>query len=374
MTDNKAVTTPKKPALQSGGGVNAIVPQDLDQAFRLANAICSAGMAPKAYDRSAEKICVGILHGLEVGLTPMAALQSIAVINGTPSIWGDGALALVRSSGLLEDFEETIDGAGDARTATCRANRKGQKTAITKTFSMAEASTAGLKGKTGPWKQYPDRMLQMRARSYALRDGFADVLKGLRFTEEVRDMNPKDMGTLQDDGSGGYKVPPRPTQADFDQDKQEPVELIQIRDAFGELVGEFSTSDFVENCIDIIEGADNAEMLDSFMEHNADAIESLGTRSDERKEIAEACNAARENFAADEMQEPEPESDEKKWAAWCAEYSKLIADVKDVPSLNALVGFKQSDFAELKEAFPKWHAEILDRVNARNTELNGDAQ
>jgi hypothetical protein len=58
-------------------------------------------MAPESLD-TLEKVMVAILHGLEVGLTPMNALQSIAVINGRPTIWGDGAVGLIRASGLLE--------------------------------------------------------------------------------------------------------------------------------------------------------------------------------------------------------------------------------------------------------------------------------
>ena len=45
---------------------------------------------------------IAIMHGLEVGLSPLSALQRIAVINGRPTIWGDGALALVKASGLCE--------------------------------------------------------------------------------------------------------------------------------------------------------------------------------------------------------------------------------------------------------------------------------
>jgi hypothetical protein len=136
---------------------------------------------------------VGILAGAEVGLTPFAALQSIAVIGNNPSLWGDGALALVQASGLLEDMEETDDG----NTATCRLNRKERKTPIVRTFSMEDAKKAGLAGKAGPWTQYPARMRQMRARAFALRDGFSDVLKGLHIAEEVRDYAPMDGGTLE---------------------------------------------------------------------------------------------------------------------------------------------------------------------------------
>lgn len=189
MTDNStAIATAEQPkarppAVQAGGTISAMIPRDVDQAFRLARAIAMSGMAPKAYGTDENKCFVGILAGAEVGFAPMQALQSIAVINGNPAIWGDGALALVQASGLLEDIEETDDGT----TATCRVVRKGRATEIIRSFSDEDAKRAGLLGKAGPWTQYRSRMRQMRARSWALRDGFADVLKGLHIAEEVRD-------------------------------------------------------------------------------------------------------------------------------------------------------------------------------------------
>jgi hypothetical protein len=167
----------------SGKKLAAMIPTDVDQAYRLSRAIAQSGMAPKAYGTDPNKILVGILAGMEVGLAPFAALQSIAVIGNNPAIWGDGALALVQASGLLVDMEETCDG----NKAVCRVNRKDRATAIVREFSMDDAKKAGLAGKSGPWSQYPRRMLQMRARAFALRDGFADVLKGLGIAEEVRD-------------------------------------------------------------------------------------------------------------------------------------------------------------------------------------------
>src|SRR3546814_6556422 len=116
------------------------------------------------------------------------ALQSIAVIGNNPAIWGDGALALVQGSGLLVDMEETDDG----NTATCRLVRKGRGTPIIRTFSMDDAKKAGLAGKQGPWSQYPQRMRQMRARAWSMRDGFADVLKGIGIAEEVRDFRSEE--------------------------------------------------------------------------------------------------------------------------------------------------------------------------------------
>lgn len=178
-----AAKVPAKAQVTTGNKLAAFVPTSLDAAWRLAGVLASSGMTPKAYGSDQNKVMVGILAGAEVGLTPFAALQSIAVIGNNPSLWGDGALALVQASGLLDDMEETDDGA----IATCRLNRKGRATPIVRKFSMEDAKKAGLAGKSGPWTQYPARMRQMRARAFALRDGFSDVLKGLHIAEEVRD-------------------------------------------------------------------------------------------------------------------------------------------------------------------------------------------
>lgn len=177
-------------SLSAGGKVCAIVPQSMDEAFRLAQAICAAGMAPRGMD-TPEKAMVAIMRGLEVGLTPMMALDKIAIVNGRPTIWGDGAIGLVRASGLCEYVNEYIDGEGDNRIAVCKAKRKGELEPIERRFGVADAKRAGLWGKQGPWQQFPERMLQMRARAFALRDLFADVLGGLYLKEEIEDERPQ---------------------------------------------------------------------------------------------------------------------------------------------------------------------------------------
>jgi hypothetical protein len=117
----------------------------------------------------------------------MQALQNIAVINGKPSVYGDAAMALVQASPVCEDIEEYFDGEGTPNpVAVCVAKRKGRKPVVAK-FSVEDAKRAGLWGKQGPWQAYPKRMMQMRARGFALRDAFPDVLKGLITAEEAQD-------------------------------------------------------------------------------------------------------------------------------------------------------------------------------------------
>lgn len=177
----------KLPTIVAGAKVQPIVPGDFDSAYRIAQAVCVAGMAPKGLD-SPERAFVAIMHGLEVGFPPMQALQSIAVINGRPSIWGDGALGLVQASGLMESHKEWFEGTGEQRKALCLVKRKGDPEMKLGEFSVADAKTAGLWKKSGPWTQYSDRMLKMRARAFALRDGFSDVLRGLSIAEEASDI------------------------------------------------------------------------------------------------------------------------------------------------------------------------------------------
>jgi hypothetical protein len=161
--------------------------QSFDDAFRFAKMVAGSEFAPKDFKGKAESCLLAIQHGSEVGLSPMQSLQSIAVINGRPTIWGDAALALVQSSPVCEYVKEYVEGQGDNLTAVCEAKRRGYPAPTVSRFSMADAKRAGLAGKSGPWSQYPERMLALRARGFALRNAFADALRGLITAEEAQD-------------------------------------------------------------------------------------------------------------------------------------------------------------------------------------------
>lgn len=163
-----------------------LMPRSLDEGIKLATMLARSSFVPEAFQGRPENIIVALQMGAEVGLAPMQALQSIAVINGRPSIWGDGLLALVMANALYENHEETLDEA--TLTATATFKRKGKASPVVATFSKADADKAKLWGKGGPWTNYPKRMLQMRARAFAIRDCFPDVLKGLAVAEEMLDV------------------------------------------------------------------------------------------------------------------------------------------------------------------------------------------
>ena len=185
--------------MRAGGAVQAIVPHSFEEAWRVAGALAKSGMAPKGID-SQEQVLAVIMAGAEIGMPPFQALQSFAIINGRVSLWGDGMLAVVRKHGVK--VEEAITGTmgpGEDWIASCTVTRPDTKEVIARTFSVADARKAGLWNKQGPWASYPKRMLQMRARSWALRDGCADLLRGLKMAEEVQDYQEPETARVVDE-------------------------------------------------------------------------------------------------------------------------------------------------------------------------------
>ena len=189
-------------------------PTTLAEAVQFSEMLASSSMVPRAYQGKPQDVLVCVQWGYEMGLAPMQALQNIAVINGKPSVYGDAAMALVQASAVCEDVEEYFEEEGTVNpVAVCVAKRKGRKP-VTAKFSVEDAKRAGLWGKQGPWSAYPKRMMQMRARGFALRDAFPDVLKGMITAEEAQDYpeeaKPRDSKDITPRNPLDVIAPPEP--------------------------------------------------------------------------------------------------------------------------------------------------------------------
>jgi len=178
-----------------------VAPTTIEEAWRLAQFIAKSELVPKGYRERPADVLVAMQYGMEVGLPPMAALHSIYVTNGRPQLWGDGLLAVVMASPRYRDHDEyymvgderreflvAVDLAKDDTMAVTTFWRSDSQRPRTATFSIAKAKKAGLWTKAGPWQEYPDRMLKLRARSFAAHDCFPDVLRGIHSAEELTDM------------------------------------------------------------------------------------------------------------------------------------------------------------------------------------------
>lgn len=183
----------------AGNAVKAFIPSSVEEMRWTIQTIQAAGLAPDSYKNDGNKIAVAIMKGLEVGLPPLNALANIAIINGRPSLYGDGVMALIQNSGQLDGMK--VEDLGDVPTGgldewpdefgvKVTMRRHGQDEPYIGEFTVAMAKRAGLwmKPNKKPWMEHPRRMLYWRAFSIAARNGFADVLAGLSVAEEAEDI------------------------------------------------------------------------------------------------------------------------------------------------------------------------------------------
>lgn len=170
-------------------------PSNLKEALKICEWLSKSNLVPKQYQGKPADILVCINWGMEVGLKPLQALNSIAVVNGSPSLWGAAPLALVRQSPdfewILEDNEafayardkvngwEHLKQKNPNETSICVVKRKGEPPLV-REFSSEDVKQAGL---GNVHKTYPKDMRKYRARSRALEAAFGDVLKGIKQAE-----------------------------------------------------------------------------------------------------------------------------------------------------------------------------------------------
>lgn len=178
------VNEKKELAIDTKGKFNYL-PTSWKEALDLASFIAKSELAPSNFRGKPENCIIAMQMGAEVGLSPMQAIQNIAVINGRPSVWGDAMLAIVQAHPAYEWHKETKD-EKNGEWAEITIKRKGSLPHTVR-FTKEDAKKAGLLGKAGVWQNYPLRMMQMRARSWACRDQFSDALRGLQSAEEITD-------------------------------------------------------------------------------------------------------------------------------------------------------------------------------------------
>lgn len=188
-------------ATPARNGGMAIIPQSFEQVWRYSQMLAAAGdMVPECYRGNPEAVALAVMWAMELGISPIQAVQGIAPIKGRPAVWGDLALALTMQHPDYEDLieEPMLDVSGVVMGYRVTAKRKGRDPKV-REFTIADAVKAGLvkraQEKGGPWRDYPQRMLQMRARSWAIRDAFPDALRGLYTAEEAQDIVTVDART-----------------------------------------------------------------------------------------------------------------------------------------------------------------------------------
>lgn len=200
---------------------------ELARMERIAGALAQSQMVPVAYRRKPHDILAATLAGRELGLSPMAAMQRIHMIDGRPTLSAEAMVALVQRAG----HEIWVDPASNESGATVHGQRRGSERVHTLTFTMDEAKAAGITNKSN-WRSYPKAMLRARAISALCRIAFADVLAGYAY-------DPDELGAVTDDKGNVLEakvVEPTtaPTDASTADEQAMPQELLDAREKFGE--------------------------------------------------------------------------------------------------------------------------------------------
>jgi len=155
------------------------LPSDIAYSFglyRIAKGLFDSALFPQCKNRFGAFAITQ--YGHELGLGPMVALQSMAIIQGKITISGQGMLALyIRKGGkyqILESNEER---------AVIKFERN--STVYTSTFTMAEAKKIGLVKPNSAWVNYPQDMLFWRAVTRGIRKVAPDAAVGLYIPDEI---------------------------------------------------------------------------------------------------------------------------------------------------------------------------------------------
>lgn len=152
----------------------------LAERIQYAKALAEASLLPSSYRKQPANVLMAMEYGEALGLSPIAAIQGIHVIDGKPTASAQLIGALVRKAG--HRLRVTV--AGDGLSAKATIIRKDDADfTFESVWTLDRAQAAGLLGK-GTWKQYPTNLLKARAITEVARDACPEVLSGVAYTAE----------------------------------------------------------------------------------------------------------------------------------------------------------------------------------------------
>lgn len=187
----------------------------LTKTAELAREIAATEFVPKALRGNAAATTACILAGRELGLGPMASLQNLFVIDGTPALRAQMMRALVLAHGHSYRIAEW-----NTQRCVMYGTRAGSNQEQGPAeFTMDDARRAHLDRKPN-WVTYPSDMLLARCTGKLCRAVFPDALAGMSYTaEELADMTPGEQAWVD-----GQQLREQPEPSTTVQREQRPTE------------------------------------------------------------------------------------------------------------------------------------------------------
>lgn len=173
MSDNKIT------AIQS------LVPTTFEQVDALAKRLAESSLLPKALKDKPADVAIVILTGLEFGLGVMAAIRGINIIEGKAVLSADLTSALVQRHRDVCEYLSLVKSTDTE--ATYETQRHGHKHPISLSYTIAQASKAGLTKKDN-WVKNPSDMLRARCVSKLCRAVYPDLVQGVYNEDEAEEI------------------------------------------------------------------------------------------------------------------------------------------------------------------------------------------
>lgn len=181
--------------------------QTLQAAIQYANELSKSGLLPRVYQEKPANVLWAMEYARTLGISHMAAITGIHVIDGKPTASSALISALVRRAG------HKLRISGTETSATVQIIRSDDPDwTFTATWTLDRAKTAGLLGKQ-VWKNYPAAMLKARAITECARDACQEALFGVQYTAEELGAEVDEDGNVIEGTLIGEPVsaPPAPT-------------------------------------------------------------------------------------------------------------------------------------------------------------------
>lgn len=92
-----------------GDALAAIIPTSIGEMVTLATHLARSKAVPYSYRGNPDTVLTAIMAGMEIGLTPIRALNNFTLIGGNLAMKADLTLATIRKSGLLAAYDEGFE-------------------------------------------------------------------------------------------------------------------------------------------------------------------------------------------------------------------------------------------------------------------------
>tara|TARA_Y100000114_G_scaffold668_1_gene573 strand:+ start:59 stop:670 length:612 start_codon:yes stop_codon:yes gene_type:complete len=164
-------------------------------AQRQAKSLCESNLVPISYQgqKGLPNCLVAIEMSKRMKLSPLAVMQNLNVIHGTPTWSAQFITSQILGCGRFTNFDYLIKGEGDTLEVQCVATRlEDQQIVKGTTASMRMARLEGWT-RNPKYTSMPELMLRNRAATFFGRQYIPDLLLGVQTSEEVVDIQPLDV-------------------------------------------------------------------------------------------------------------------------------------------------------------------------------------